>query len=84
MLAAPMGATTGMVARMLAAWLPLLCLGIFLRETGNTSVAIRRWMPHARLGWRIWRHALLAAAATCALLWAASLLMRVDRIGGHP
>lgn len=84
LLAAPMGATTGQVARMLATWIPLLYLGTCLREAANVSAAMRRWMPQARLGWWIWRHALLAAAAIAALLWMTSLLLRPERITSPP
>jgi hypothetical protein len=84
LLSAPMGATIDLVARMLAAWLPLLYLGTCLREAGNISRAMRQWLPQARLGWWVWRHVLLAVAATGALLWGASLLMRPGRMGGQP
>jgi hypothetical protein len=84
MLAAPMGATLDLVARMLATWLPLLYLGTCLREAGHISMAMRQWLPQARLGWWVWRHVLLALAATGALLWGASLLMRPERMGAHP
>jgi hypothetical protein len=75
MLAAPLGATAGMVGSGLMLWLPLVCAALVVREALAVNLALRRWLASAPvsdgvLALHVWKQVLLlfAIVITMALL----------------
>ncbi len=76
LLAAPLGAPAGLVAKMLALWLPLLFVLIICREAVQVHGVLRSWLGVTRqsklwLTYWVWRLVALgiAAIAMIGILW---------------
>jgi hypothetical protein len=76
LLAAPVGALAGDVAKALALWLPLLFAATVCQQAVRCHQWMATWLRTARtqwlLAWWVWRHVMLGIAAIAALLWMAT------------